>query len=84
MKNKTVKRVNVEEFSRYSTGAWSYTLLPAEQAEYIRVSHEPVKYTRELRNNLNIDLDKTGHIVGIEILGKKSSYQIKAPRRRTK
>jgi len=37
-------------------------------AEYIRLSREKVDFTHTLRDGLNIDLDKDGNVVGIEIV----------------
>ncbi|WP_182050135.1 DUF2283 domain-containing protein [Changpingibacter yushuensis] len=38
-------------------------------AGYIRVSSEPVSRTVELNNNVLVDLDSMGMVVGIEVLG---------------
>ena len=41
---------------------------PQADAIYIRLKHEPIATTREIDDNLVVDVDASGKIVGIEIL----------------
>lgn len=48
--------------------AWTLTYDPVARAVYIRLSDDSVLVTREITDNVILDLDADANLVGIEIL----------------
>lgn len=63
---------------------WQYSYDPVANAEYIAIGRErtmgklkepPVAETKVMRDGLNIDLDATGNIIGVEIINGDPKYR---------
>lgn len=51
---------------------------PVVRASYVRLSNNEIVKTNEYGNNINIDFDKNGNVVGVEFLFvKKPSIRIR-------
>ena len=46
-------------------------------ALYIRIQEKPVFQTKELEEGVNLDLDKEGKVIGLEIIGAVERYNQK-------
>ena len=46
-------------------------------ALYIRIQQKEVAYTKELEEGINLDIDKEGKIIGLEIIGAVERYDQK-------
>lgn len=46
-------------------------------ALYIRIQEKEVSYTREVEEGINLDFDKEGRVIGIEIIGATERYSLK-------
>ncbi|MBI4822874.1 MAG: DUF2283 domain-containing protein [Nitrospirae bacterium] len=44
-------------------------------ALYIRIQEKKVAHTKEIEEGINLDLDKNGKIIGLEIIGATERYR---------
>lgn len=51
-----------------TTAEWAEETDPETGCRYITITRKPVTHTREIADGVNVDLDASGHVAGIEVL----------------